>query len=469
MDNQHDRETGEEFHAEVSDVGGRRSPGVSTSRPLALAPSPAHPAPTRRWRALRLAGTLGAVALALLVILGSVPAVRDRVVGLIPTPTPTLSPGGDLFYLLPNPPGTTVLLDGHSLARLPLPGDPQPLRLARGRHRLEWRSAGFPFQPLSCTALVPPPPANTQINDSCPLVDPRLLPPGLLPTGSPAARASVIALHESFAALPNEQAIPLADTIQAALIARQSSATIQPDERYFYSPAAGIPGQVVTATQPLRTTLSLQVELPAQTGVTEPCFAEANVRPCRFPGQDCAQLCTWPMPVAPSGGTGPEWIAAALAQTSREYTALDGQEVAHNQYEFGLNLYLVMLRIRWDGTRWHVTPTIGHTPNLPPADDLLCGPALEWLSQPPLDFLFNTASAAYTTIRYASSATPVDGCVVRVVGAASGIPTPALFLERFGVLLAANDAAVGLAAPGSPRADASEQALAQQLAAQLTS
>jgi hypothetical protein len=452
MDDPQREDTGDDFQAVVGDVG----------QPAA---SPLEYRLTRR-HAVRLAGTLGAVALALLVILASVPAVRERVAGLIPTPTPTLAPGADLFYLLPNPPGTTVLLDGRSLAQLPVPGDPHPLRLARGHHHLEWRNAAFPFPPLQCTIAVP----LRFAANPCPFLSALSLPAGVVPVGSQGAHASVITLHDSLAALPSDQASSLYYTIletQATLNARQSSAIVQPGEHYF---AFGVGGQlnVVTATQPLHAMLTFAIQVSVQTGgATEPCVLDPQIRPCRFPGQDCTQLCTWTEPLQPAGAA-PEWIAAALAFPSWEYTTLDGRVIVANQFENGSNTDLLLLRMTWDGTHWHVSPIIGHTPNLPPADDLLCGPALEWLVQGPLVFALDPATARDVTLQEASAATPEDSCAVRVAGPSLHLPTPALFLERFGVLLAANDAA-HMVWPDLPRADAAEQALAQQLAAQLTS
>jgi hypothetical protein len=122
----------------------------------------------------------------------------------------------------------------------------------------------------------------------------------------------------------------------------------------------------------------------------------------------------------------------------------------------------------WDGAHWAVTPLIGHRANAPEADDAVCDPARNWLASGPLaPLLAATGGASQPTFQYASAATLTDGCVVSLtryapVGCGQPAP-PALYLERFGVLLAVNAAAQGLW-PGLPRTDTTEAALATMLA-----
>jgi hypothetical protein len=446
MDNQRHADAGDDFQADVSDLG---QPTVST--PPAL-----EPRLTPRRRAVRLAGTLGVLFVALLVILASVPAVRDRAMALaFPTPTPALAPGADLFYLPVNPRGIIVLLDGYPLAHVPVPNDPHPLRLARGRHQLEWRGGAFPFLPRQCVVSVPHADADT-----CPFISTGI--------SSSITSAPVIGLQVSLLALPSDQRSALLGATQAALAASGSSAIVQPGEFYF-SPASessfGLPKPILAA-QPLRATLDLQLN-PLTEESAEPCFVENALEPCRFPGQMCQIWCTLPSDVIPGTGTTPVWIAAAMVLSSWNFTTLSGKAVASNQQEFPTNLFLIVLRITRDGTHWHVAPVFGHTPGLPITDDLLCGPARGWVMTGQVGFLFNSLGGE---IEYASGTIASDGCAVVDTGYVGNPPTylppPALFLERFGVLLAANDAAHTLW-PDLPRADASEQALAQQLAAQL--
>src|SRR5579859_2868415 len=100
-------ETGDDFDAEVSDTRPGAPGGSPESR--GRGPTPFAPRQAPRRRALRQAGIIGAVLLALAVTLGGVPGVRERAIGVfVPAPTPTIGAGGDLFYLLPNPPGVEV-------------------------------------------------------------------------------------------------------------------------------------------------------------------------------------------------------------------------------------------------------------------------------------------------------------------------------------------------------------------------
>src|SRR5258706_8535245 len=139
-----------------------------------------------RARLRRLAISVAAVLLALLVVLAGLPALRQDALALLiaPTPTPTLRslPGADSFYFFANPPWVTVLVDERPLDRVPVADDqpaasppitvrspdrptptpipppdklPRPLQLAPGHHTFEWR--GAPFLTQRCTFPVPLP------------------------------------------------------------------------------------------------------------------------------------------------------------------------------------------------------------------------------------------------------------------------------------------------------------------------
>src|SRR5215467_10033669 len=198
-DSEH-RDAPDDFVAEVSDLG--------SAEPERLAPFLAAAHLPRRQRVLRLAVIIAMPLLALLVVLGGNPALRvglgTMITGLAPSvSTPTTTPGDNLFYLLPNPPGVDVLLDGHLLARPPWPGDPHPLRLTPGRHAFAWRSRLLPFGRLSCFTFVPPSTADT-----CPLVPSSLLPPEL--AGRP---GFIIGMHETLDMLNPNDAQQLSDAI----------------------------------------------------------------------------------------------------------------------------------------------------------------------------------------------------------------------------------------------------------------
>jgi hypothetical protein len=185
--------------------------------------------------------------------------------------------------------------------------------------------------------------------------------------------------------------------------------------------------------------------------------------PCRFPGQDCTELCTVVQSPAYTTGAPGVWVAADMVDASWEYTTLTGRVVARNLGEaFGLQL--AVLRITWDGASWHVTPIFGYTPGLPAADDAVCDPARAWLSQNGSWSYMVDDPPPGAQAQFASDSTPTDGCVA-VLDPHPGSDAPAVFLEQFGVLLAVNDVAAENGA-GLPRADAGEQRLAGQIAAQ---
>jgi hypothetical protein len=442
---------GDDLHVEVSDTRDAEQRDT-TGRPAAPR-SPLERRLTPSWRVVRVALLSGMLLLAALVVLATMPGVREMTRTLItgPTPTPTLEPALDLFYMLPNPPGTMVLIDGKALQRLPVPGTP-PLLIARGRHVIEWLPGPFPFAPLSCVLTVP-----HASEDTCPVSPGYVLPIGLLPPGGLDNQPSVIDLHVTLSALPSAQATALTTAIADALSPTTSSVTVQPGEAHFsYQP--GVAGHAVTADQPLRATLTLRLDAPGALGG---CVLSAGaIQPCRAPDQDCSEICTLSGPAPTS-----TWLAGALVSTYWSYATLDGMPVAQNIGELGLNTHLVVLLITYTGTSWNVTPVIGHTGELPTADDLLCDPARNWLAQGPLSAIFrppSSGSGQHVTVEYASDTVTTGGCVVRITGFGQ-TGSSALFLQRFGVLLAANDEAHALW-PDLPRADVGEARVAQQLA-----
>jgi len=424
---------------------------------------------TPHQRVIRLAMTLGVILLALTLILGSISSVREMVASRLFPPAPTLDPRfthfpytTNQFAFIPNVPWGTVLLDGRPLAHPPLLSNPHPLRLAGGHHQLIWRAA--PFRDLTCAISVP-----HAASDTCPLVDPLTDVRVAIALQPPASQVAIIALRDTRAALPPDESAALLAAIQTGFDGARSSAIVQPGEQYFYY-IPGQSGDPVTANQALRATLRFEVQSFTDafgSREREPCLLMPNVRPCRFPAQDCRFLCTIPGP--PTNPTA-DWLAAVLVSPSWAYTTLDGHPVASTVGERGFNRYLAVLRISWDGTNWHATPIFGHQTGIPVADDATCAPGLDWLSQGPLHDIFSDRSPL--KLQYVAATMPADGCALVVTprpGATRlpGTPTsPALFLQRFGVLLSANDSAHTLW-PDIPVADDDEQQAAAQLAAQL--
>jgi hypothetical protein len=446
----------EGFDAELSDL---RNPSSASARQPASGGPPwqSRSQTARRVRRLVVLIAVGLV-VALLIVLNW-PAARGSAIGLFvrPSPTPTHVSATNDFYLLPNPPGVTVWLDGLPLQSLPEPGG-QPLILASGHHTLEWLPGWFPFQDLACVVSVPP-----AGSDTCVLLPGYALPAALIPAGVSPIYLEVIETRESLATLLTGQASVLTGAIQQALDTRTATATIAVGE-HFYAPDSNGSYRVMVATQPLRATLRLLLRGPGSPGGCSP--PQGAVQPCRAPGQDCSAICTLLNPSLQLSGL--TWPAGVVISTDWTYTTLGGQSLVQHVGDPGLNAHLAVTLLDWYGPQWSVTPIVGHRMNVPESDDALCDPARNWLASGPLaPLLAATEGTPEPTFQYASAGELTDGCVVSLTKYEPTVTgqegPPALFLERFGVLLAVNDAAHGLW-PELPRADAAEVALAGTLA-----
>jgi hypothetical protein len=441
-----DPRAGDDFSAEVSDLrlGASRTMHDAAS-PVThgpAAPSPVESRLTPRQRLTRFSVTTCALLLAGVVI-WSAARGSHGVAGLVPSPTVTAGPDTSQVYLLPNPPGVVVSLDGHPLASLPAPGDPHPLQLSRGPHSLVWVSKLLPFRQVECRVSVP----HSEL-DTCPLVAPQSVARSV---SSP--QAPIIGLHASLSML-GPYASGLQGAIVQALGASQSSAVVQPGERYYNGQGP------VVASQPLRATLAYQ--LLTDSGYPEPCILGDPAIPCRFPGQDCNQICTIAAAPASLAVAPNEWLAAAQVHANWTYTTLDGHPVGTSAENVGerFGVQLAVLRITWDGAQWHVTPVFGHVPGLDVADDAVCDPARTWIGNSTWSFMLVGPPPGEQSY-FASDTNPTDGCVVVLEHGG-----PVVFLERFGLLLMVTDAAAN-PQDNLPIADASERALASRLMAQL--
>lgn len=455
-----DPEPGGDFDAEISDT--RPSNPILTppvvgapgGRPPDREPNPAPPPfasrRTPRQRLLRQAGIAATVLLALVIITGGIPALRDHTFGLLlPAPAPTIAPGSDLFTLLPNPPGVTVSLDGHPLAQPPAPGDPHPLRLAPGRHTFAWQSRIYPFVPLSCTVSVP-----AGADDTCAFVG-----SDVLAAQGVSAPNNVLAMHPSLFTLQSNDIASLQQAIRVALAASATSTTVQPGELYYTLAPSGAEGSTV-ATQPLQATLGYAFD--NFYGNTDPCILRQPDFPCHFQGQNCIDLCTVPnSPANVTAGTPDAWIAAAVVGAGWTYSAPDGYTLG-SYPDAGTFVELVILRITWDGAAWHVTPHFGHTPGLDTTDDIACDPARYWLANSTWSFMLNNPPPG-SEAQFYSDANPADGCLV-VMNRGQSAAATAIFFERFGLLFTLNDNARN-PVDNFPQADAAAQAMAQAIAA----
>lgn len=417
-----------------------------------------------RARARRVALVASAFLVLLVVILGSLPGVRNQVVGVvqsfIPTPTPTLAPGTDRFYIAADVPWTTVTLDGHAIA-LPRIGSAAPLRLARGRHTLAWTAA--PFQPQRCRIDVPYTAAF-----SCPII-------GEARQGTAGPAFLVIGLQESLDTLPASQQQALLQTAQTALSG--FSDIVQPGESYFVEP-----GGDTIIRQPIRATLTMQLatDSDAQQACTISLLAPPGYFPCSIEGQVCTTFCSVPWQERQTAVFGPaaqDWLAFGVIHSSWDFATLNGQSIARDQPPDNGRApdanQPVLLRIGWDGSSWHVQPLFGPDQGPPVfVSDVQIGD-IQVAADPGClvaEDIFSEERENYARMRFVSGPNPAVGCLVEAtVTSPPGTPTPSAasieyYLVRFGDFLAANDLA-HRHMPYYTLADAYEQQLARKLAA----
>jgi len=411
---------------EVSDL--RATPAASptlldTRRPLL----------TPRQRMRRLAVACGSVLLALLILIAAAPGLRagagSWLAGFVPTPTATLPPGSDRFYFIASVPDSQLSIDGHSVPHLPRIGADPPLVLARGQHHLSWKAQ--PFLPQSCVLSVP-----FNLIDTCGAL-------AVLSGRQSAIAGFIVLLRESLAALPTGQQGAVIAAVQSALASFTSN--IQPGDHYFLQ----------TATQPLRGTLSFQLDTADAPGVDAAC-GPYNLAPfaiCTVSPDVCTMFCTIPAPALANVGvavTRSSWYVITLASLSFRLSALSGQTLLANGpispggqavVDFG-----IFLTLTWDGVAWHVQPAFG------PASDalfqrltlstantqLLTAPGCAAMP----DFIGpNAGISGPFDFAFIQAANPADGCLA-VLSTPPGSGTQkAYYLYRFGGLVAINDLA----------------------------
>lgn len=426
---------------------------------------------------------IGTIVLILIIIAGGLAAARTigkGVIGPAPTPTPTLFPGENLFYVTTYPSWGTISIDGHKMTHLPKVGD-TPIELSEGGHEIVWNAPPFPAQ--RCLIYVPPQ-ANSgsgtcSANDSAPVRSGKYS--GL--------QATVISFTASASMLSQAQLTSLEQATQATLNSLQSTDTVQPGEQYVDLSA---PHMLATASQPLKATLHFQLDTNPNT--TAPCVAVGFFGPgqsCQAMGGNCHVFCDgqgsfgW-LPTS----IGPSWSIYAMVGISWDYTTPGGQVVAKDQPDVADSTnpeFLVPFYVTWDGTNWHVSDQPGQSgpyafytanPSCLPMEAVVQGNGVE-----PSYFGITTNELTTVTVNgqpqplfwgdYVSGTNAAAGCLGGAAIQPSNPATPvtssmptAYCLYRFGVLIAAN-ALAHQYWPNLPVVDAYEQGIAQQLMQQV--
>jgi hypothetical protein len=449
-----------DLDVEIVDLPNDHEPEKRPLRPLPGFRSSVTPLLHRRQRRVRFTFIASILAIIVLVLLASTVPVRNLAMRLVashlPTPTAPLAPGVDLFYISGEPSWGQAYLDGHVLKHLPRIGVDAPLRFARGQHTLEWRAA--PFQVQRCLVSVPP----DYGVDTCHYNDSVGLSSGI--------SAWSLSFQTSLQLLPDNQQRTLVQVVQAALDMQRSTETVQAGELYD---TASQRGMFITASQQLRATLHFQLDTTPLSPNSGPCMinGQNNGPECAIWNQNCREFCTDPSATDASQFS-KEWDVLGIVLPVWDYTTLQGKVIAQNQpdgfggaegYEFPIPLH-----IAWNGTSWQVTVPLDSA-NILPFGNPFCASAE---SEVQIDPSLSAAELQNLPVmwKYASGAVGAAGCV------AVAVPNPnppqadrkgrpymlAYCLQRFGVLLAANNVAHRLW-PTLPVADAYEQQLARQL------
>lgn len=383
-------------------------------------------------------------------------------------PSATSQPSNFNYGVLADPPWGQLFVDGKKTS-LNVESNNVLIRFTAGRHVLEWRAA--PFATQRCILSVP----MGDNRDTCRY---SIFHMG----GSGSDQYPVLTFFPSLRLLAADQRSALVQAVQAALNNNQVSTVVQPGEFYARPWSSSTNGpqpcklaanSVIcykVATQPLRATLSYQLDL--DTSPTAPC----SDGECIFNGYDCRLLCSLSlfnnMDIPQSSRT---WRAFAIAHVFWTFTTLNGTTVEANQPDTFIggmhNEHIMPLAISWNGTSWHVESSAGEPDT--PFSDPVCDTAVA-------DAYNLTAMFTYHSQQVPSmfgvipASNRADGCLVVVTASretnSSPIPSPtslptAYCLHRFGVLLAANETAHRYW-PFLPVASAAEQQLAQQLASQ---
>lgn len=439
------------------EIGSLRAPASSATLADAQAGRASFVARRTRREHLRrgIAVTAGLVVVLAALVLSIAPtreALRGVVIGPTPTATARVPAGEDSLYIALNPNWGAVSLDDHTLARLPIEGIDQPLRLSRGPHTIRWRFA--PILEYTCRLTVPSAPGDT-----CPTRT------GIQPGKK--GIASVVTLQLALPMLAPAYRHALVVAMQSALDAERSSEIVRPGEVYRSDDAAlGFP--VMVAHQPLRATLRFVLDAENHNVVCPAIDSGPGVH-CMMNG-DCRELCTAPWQ-SPPGAPGGAYQAYIVAHPTWRYTALDGHVVAENAPDIAVQpdgpWYDVFderpipITITWDGAQWRASVVISGNTAPGELPNPVCGTAedeIPYSLSPPTPAGWQAVAATYVP-----GAPPATGRLLLMT-----VPgeRPILLLHRFGVMLAANDAARRSLGVYLPVVDAYERTIAQELARQ---
>jgi hypothetical protein len=378
------------------------------------------------------------IVLLLALLLGIGPSARDGLPSDVDLGGARLARAGmaHALYFEPGAPWAAVSVDGHWLPRVPRYGDPSALYLSPGAHQFVWHAD--PFDPQTCVLSQPAARSDTCAHGE--VVD----------GSTPGMVSTIVAIQPSLTSLSSPRRTELIAAIQHVLDGQTAVETVQPGERYV--DAAGSPppaawAHLPVAQAPLVATLRLKLVSDLEGAQT--CHIEYS-ESCEQSGQDCRFLCTLSEVAA-----GNVWQALAIVRGLWTFTTPNGQGVASGIPDglAGAGTGVILL-LKWSGAAWHVAlsyfepsvPSPGYT--LP--TQLGGYPGCTWLLTE-LDaqvFAPHGGDASQQLAWHVASGPPgAAGCLAIGTGAAAapasvGAPLQgAYLLQRFGIILAANDTA----------------------------
>ncbi len=393
----------------------------------------------RLWRTLIVVTT---ILLALAFILGANPNIRtalDALLHPVTTFSDSTAPGAEQFDFVHVAPWGDLRIDGLTVPQKQVLQRVRAISLAPGAHTLDYSAP--PFAPLHCTITVP---ADTT-SDTCPLSNGADDVPTLYHD-----TVRKLNLRASLTDLSPQQLTALIKASSTGLAAASPTTTVAPGEHYLTA------GGTVTNTSklPIQATLLYSLSDSLTDAQTHQLFKVEDT--------PCQTLCLY-VPLLDQ--TPLDWGVVAHVALSWSYA------VPHSAVQGPLTSDLdtmdiaVPLHITWQHG-WHITLLqVTQTVYGGQVSNPICVPAYEALDSMLANSSFQGSEAD------TKPASGVEGCLIRWrewSGPSTGPGTygpPKYLLYRFGVLLAANDDAHHTF-PTLPLADASEQALAQQLATQ---
>jgi len=407
------------------------------------------PPASKRRRGLRAAIVTSIVLLAVVIVVATNSTAHSSLYTVFgfptPVPSPTPLPGGDILYLEHGAPWGVVTLDGKKSEFAHLGTTISWIKIPRGRHTIAVTQA--PFPPLRCVISYP-----AATNDSCPLFSPldnQGQPLGAqghgIEIGSDpnfAGGVRFIDLGARFSMLPQDAQDALVVAVGAELAPPSIPVTLQPGDHYLRDD-----GTVAVAHTTLQATFIPTLLSPANSIASD--------------SQSCVSFCDISGVGLGGGGT---WDIMVSMLGSWRITTADGQVIAQHAPMFVSDpLYQDMapstqavMGILWTG-KWQVSTRNRYGYDF----SSVCQ-----MAQNMVGLYINNSQLSILGMNAQPGRTPEQGCALSIPLNDTNTSNPPYILYRFGVLLAANDAA-HRAFPSLPVASPAERAATQQILGQL--